>query len=59
MAFQTENELKAHVNIMHSIGRTQTSAINATALLGFRVADDEDEDTHHRKKVVKKERQAL
>lgn len=55
VAFQTENEVKAHLEIMHNRSRTQTSTVNATALLGFKGADD-DEESFSRKKVIKKER---
>lgn len=52
VAFETENEVKAHLEIKHQRGRTQTSNVNATALLGFKGAEDE-EDKFTRKKVVK------
>jgi hypothetical protein len=56
VAFETENEVKAHLEIMHIRGRTQTTNVNATALLGFRGADDE-EDKFTRKKVVKEKKE--
>lgn len=58
MAFQTENEVKAHLDIMHNRNRSATNTVNATALLGFKAEDDyELED--RKKKIVKKERVAL
>lgn len=40
VAFQTENEVKAHLDIMHNRNRSATNTVNATALLGFKVEDD-------------------
>jgi Pyruvate/2-oxoacid:ferredoxin oxidoreductase gamma subunit len=56
VAFQTENEVKAHLEIMHSRGRNTAKTVNATALLGFKTRDDNDED---RKKNIKKEKIVL
>jgi len=43
VAFQTENELQAHLNISHSRLSDQNK-INANALLGFTAADEGSED---------------
>lgn len=56
VAFQTENEQKAHLEIMHSRGRNTSKTVNATALLGFKTNDENDED---RKKNIKKEKIVL
>lgn len=58
VAFQTENEVKAHLDIMHNRNRSATNTVNATALLGFRVDDDFDAEDR-KKKIVKKERVVL
>jgi len=41
---------------MHSRGRNTTTTVNATALLGFKVNDDFDEENDRKKKAIKKER---
>ena len=41
VAFQTENELQAHLNIVHT-KKSVEAKVNANALLGFRVHDEEE-----------------
>ena len=53
VAFQTENELQAHLNIAHSRGNDQ-SKVNANALLGFTAADEESRRKTYNKPEEKK-----
>ena len=41
VAFQTENELQAHLSIVHT-KREQNTTVNANALLGFTTGFDDD-----------------
>lgn len=56
VAFQTENEVKAHLEIVHTRSGKQSTIVNANALLGFGMKDD-DESTHdsrqHKKPIRK------
>ena len=44
VAFATENELQAHLNIVHSRNTRDEGKVNANALLGFRDDDDDYND---------------
>ena len=52
VAFQTENEVKAHLEIVHTRSGKQSTIVNANALLGFGRKDD-DEDSHESKQYKK------
>jgi hypothetical protein len=43
VAFETENEVKAHLEIVHTRGGKQSTVVNANALLGFGRKDDDSE----------------
>jgi hypothetical protein len=44
VAFQTENEVKAHLDIVHTRSGKSATSVNANALLGFGIKDDENEE---------------
>jgi hypothetical protein len=57
VAFQTENEVKTHLEILHSRNKGNLANVNASALLGFRTNDEHEEETVKRK--VKEQKQQL
>ena len=48
MAFATENEMKAHMNIVHT--KRKTDKVDANALLGFGAAKEEEDGGFRGKK---------
>lgn len=50
VAFQTENEVKAHLDMVH---RSRDTKINANSLLGFQA--DQEQEKQHKHKVEKQE----
>lgn len=43
VAFRTEDELRAHIDIEHSNDNKKSGKVNANALLGFQVAGTTEE----------------
>ena len=50
VAFRTENEVKAHLDIVHTRSGKLSTSVNANALLGFGVKGDEEENNDKRLK---------
>lgn len=59
VAFKTEDELRAHLDIEHSNENKKSGKVNANALLGFQVSgttEELDEDSRDDKKGGKGKR---
>ena len=50
VAFQTESELQAHLNIAHTQRAVDQSKVNANALLGFQSDEPQDQEPQERQR---------